>query len=254
MDDDTIELDLTAGRSLTEAIADAINDLVEREVYKPNGRLPNESELARRMGVARSSVRTALQRLESRKVLEVRRGLGWYVRARPPADRVTLTGMLAEHHYRISDLFELRIGLEELAVSLAAVRLTPAELDEITQLNLAHELAGEGAEALQRTDEALHLAIVKASHNDLLVTNYVEVVGELSEWRRGIYQPPGVARRFAREHGRVIRYLGNGDPDGARSAMSNHLLRVYYEIPDIRETPLDSGGPPPSARREWRER
>jgi GntR family transcriptional regulator, transcriptional repressor for pyruvate dehydrogenase complex len=252
--DDRIELDITAGRSLPDAIVDAITNLVERDVYKPNERLPTESELAQRMGVARSSVRSALQRLESRKVVEVRRGLGWYVRPRPSADRITLTGMLAEHHYRISDLFELRIGLEELAVSLAAVRLTPAELDEITELNLEHELAGESTEALQRTDEQLHLAIVRASHNDLLVTNYLDVVGELSEWRRGIYHAPGVARRFAREHGRVIRYLGNGDPDGARAAMNSHLLRVYYEIPDIRETPLDSGGPRPGEPREWRER
>lgn len=256
MDDDgeKIELSLDTGRPLPDVIADAITELVDHEVYKPGGRLPNESELARRMGVARSSVRTALQRLESRKILEVRRGLGWYVRKRVPTERITLSGMLAEHHYRLSDLFELRIGLEDLAVSLAAVRATATELDEITELNLAHELAGEDRDELQRTDEAMHEAIVRASHNDLLVTNYLDVVAELSEWRRQTYASPGVARRSAREHSRVIRYLGNGDPDGARGAMNSHLLRVYYEIADITETPLDLGPSRADVQPEWRRR
>jgi len=256
MEDDGEKIDLVidAGRALPDVIADTLTDFVDREVYKPGERLPNESELARRMGVARSSVRTALQRLEARKVLEVRRGLGWYVRKRRQVDRVTLSGMLAEHHYRLSDLFELRIGLEDLAVSLAAVRATPSEIDTITELNLAHELAGDDRDEMQRTDEAMHEAIVRAGHNDLLVTNYLDVVAELSEWRRQTYASPGVARRSAREHTRVIRYLGNGDPDGARGAMHSHLLRVYDEIADIVETPLDLGSARPDVQPPWRPR
>ncbi|MGH3565151.1 MAG: FadR/GntR family transcriptional regulator [Pseudonocardia sp.] len=242
-DSEKIVLSLDTGRPLPDVIADTLTDLIDREVYPPGGRLPNESELARRMGVARSSVRTALQRLDSRKVLEVRRGLGWYVRKRRPAERVTLSGLLAEQHYQLSDLFELRIGLEDLAVSLAAVRATATELDEITKLNLAHAFAGEDRDELQRTDEAMHEAVVRASHNDLLVTNYRDVVAGLSEWRRQSYGSAEVARRSAREHSRVIRYLGNGDPDGARGAMKGHLLRVYYEIAEITETPLDLGAP-----------
>ena len=92
--------------------------------------------------------------MDSRKILEVRRGLGWYVCKRRPAERVTLSGLLAEQRYQLSDLFELRIGLEDLAVSLAAVRATATELDEITKLNLAHELAEEDRDELQRNDEA----------------------------------------------------------------------------------------------------
>jgi len=242
-DSEKIVLSYDAGRPLPDVIADTLTELIDQEIYPPGGRLPNESELARRMGVARSSVRTALQRLDSRKILEVRRGLGWYVCKRRPAERVTLSGLLAEQRYQLSDLFELRIGLEDLAVSLAAVRATATELDEITKLNLAHELAEEDRDELQRTDEAMHEAVVRASHNDLLVTNYLDVVAELSQWRRQSYGSAGIARRSAREHSRVIRYLGNGDPDGARGAMKGHLLRVYYEIAEITETPLDLGSP-----------
>lgn len=256
MEDDggKIELSLDASRPLPDVIADTLTELVDREVYKPGGRLPNESELARRMGVARSSVRTALQRLESRRILEVRRGLGWYVRKRPPAERVTLSGMLAEQHYRLSDLFELRMGLEGLAVSLAAVRAGKAEIDDVVKLNMAHETAGENRDELLSTDEALHEAIVMASRNDLLVGAYLDVVRELSEFRRQTFATRGVAVRSAREHNKVIRHLANGDPGGARGAMNNHLQRVYDEIADISEEPLDLRHSPAEVEPDWHTR
>ena len=83
--DPRYELRLGAGRPLPEAIADKIRELVDAGMFKPGAKLPNESELARNMRVARSSVRTALQRLEAQGVVEVKRGVGWYVRRAPVA-------------------------------------------------------------------------------------------------------------------------------------------------------------------------
>ena len=81
--DPRFELRLGAGRPLPEAIADKIRELVDNGTFKPGSKLPNESELARNMRVARSSVRTALQRLEAHGVCEGKRGVGWYVRRAP---------------------------------------------------------------------------------------------------------------------------------------------------------------------------
>jgi len=78
--DPRYELRLGAGRPLPEAIADKIREFVDNGTFKPGTKLPNESELARNMRVARSSVRTALQRLEAHGVCDVKRGVGWYVR------------------------------------------------------------------------------------------------------------------------------------------------------------------------------
>ena len=245
------ELKLDAGRPLPEIIADKIRELIDAGVYKPGGRLANESELARNMRVARSSVRTALQRLEAQRVLEVKRGLGWYVRRVPPPDEQQRPSLLDGRAYRISDLFELRIALEGMAASLAAVRADEGEIEDIWKLNQQHQEAEEVPDELLRTDEAFHGAIVRASRNDLLIETYTRIVGELSEWRHQSFAVPGVALRSAREHGKVVRYLRNGDPGGARAAMNSHLQRLYDGLPDIVEEPLDTTQSAPDAEPEW---
>lgn len=247
------ELRLDAGRPLPEVISDKLRELIDAGLYKPGGRLPNESELARNMRVARSSVRTALQRLEAQRVLEVKRGLGWYVRRVPPPDAQQQSPLL-DGRYRTSDLFELRIGLEGLAASLAAVRADEGEIEDIWKLNQEHQNAGDDPDELLRTDEAFHEAIARASRNDLLIETYQRVVGELREWRYQSFSEPGVARRSAREHGKVVRYLRNGDPGGARAAMNSHLQRLYDTLPDIPEEPLDTTHSAPDAEPEWRSR
>jgi len=122
--DPRYELRLGAGRPLPEAIADKIRELVDNGMFKPGSKLPSESELARNMRVARSSVRTALQRLETFGICEGKRGVGWYVRRTPVQSAGGADGLFLGKRYAVSDLFEVRIGLEGLAVSLAAVRAT----------------------------------------------------------------------------------------------------------------------------------
>ena len=249
--DRQFELRLDAGRPLPEVIADRIRELIEAGVYKPGGRLDNESELARNMKVARSSVRTALQRLETLRVLEVKRGLGWYVRRTPPPDAPGPPSLLEGRNYRISDLFELRIGLEGLAASLAAVRVTQGEVEDIAKFNTQHQEAGDDYDELLRTDEAFHEAIVRASRNELLFETYSRIVGELREWRHQSYSVRGVPVRSAREHSKIVRYLRNGDPGGARAAMNGHLQRLYDELADIGDEPLDTTHSGPDAEPDW---
>lgn len=251
--DRQFELRLDAGRPLPEVIADKIVELIAAGVYQPGGRLANESELARNMRVARSSVRTALQRLEAQRVLEVKRGLGWYVRRTSPSTSNS-PSLLDGRQYRPSDLFEFRIGLEGLAASLAAVRATDGEIDDIAKSNLQHQEAGENPAELLETDEAFHGAIVRASRNELLVETYMRLVGELRDWRYDSYAVRGVPLRSAREHAKVVRYLRNHDPGGARAAMNGHLQRLYDELPNIGDTPLDSTESGVDTEPEWRER
>ncbi|MDN5861161.1 MAG: FCD domain-containing protein [Pseudonocardia sp.] len=237
-DERIFELKLDPGRALPDVIADKVRALIDSGHYRPGGRLDNESELARTMRVARSSVRTALQRLETLEVLEVRRGRGWYVRRTPPPS-ATGSGLFEVGKYRISELFELRIGLEGLAASLAAVRATDGEIDDLRKLNREHQEAGADQARLLETDEAFHGLLVTAGHNKMLIDAYVPIVGRLREWRYDSFANRGVPLRSGREHSKIVRYLDNHDPGGARAAMNSHLQRLYDELPDIADEPLD---------------
>jgi len=249
--DPRYELRLGAGRSLPEAIADKVREFVDDNVFKPGTKLPNESELARNMHVARSSVRTALQRLEAHGVLEVKRGVGWYVRRTAAPGPDGPIGLLSTKRYPVADLLEVRIGLEGLAASLAAVRATDGEIDDIAKHNAEHLNAGEDADELLRSDIAFHEAIVRATRNELLFESYQQVVSELTDWRYRSYFDRGVPLRSAREHSKVIRFLRNHDPGGARAAMNGHLHRLYDGLPEITGEPLDSTDSGSDSDPEW---
>ena len=252
--DRRFELRLVPGVPLPEVIAGKLRELVENGTFKPGSRLPNESELARTMGVARSSVRTALQRLEAHGVVEVKRGVGWHVRRVSAVGGDGAAGLFADRRYSLVELMEVRIGLEGLAASLAAVRITDGEIDDLVKDNQRHDEAGRAGdrEEMLRTDVAFHEAIVRAARNDLLFETYQQVVGELTEWRYRSYGEPGVPVRSAREHAKVVRFLRNHDPSGARAAMNGHLHRLYDGLPDIEEEPLDSTEGSGSSEPEWR--
>jgi DNA-binding FadR family transcriptional regulator len=184
-------------------------------------------------------------------VLEVKRGLGWYVRRTPPLDSTGGSPLLAGGVYRKSDLFEMRIGLEGLAASLAAIRATEGEIEDIAKFNQQHFEAGSDQDELLRTDEAFHEAIVCASRNDLLIETYMRIVGELRDWRYESFAVSSVPLRSGREHSKIVRYLRNNDPSGTRAAMNAHLQRLYDELADISEEPLDTTQSGPEAEPDW---
>ena len=77
-----------SSRPLAEQVAQRIKDYILEEKLKSGDKLPTETAIAREMGVARSTVREAIKRLESQNILTVRHGAqyeseGWYTRIDP---------------------------------------------------------------------------------------------------------------------------------------------------------------------------
>ncbi|MGH4026175.1 MAG: FadR/GntR family transcriptional regulator [Pseudonocardiaceae bacterium] len=225
------QLKLDSRRSLPEVIEEKLRELIDSGELPPGERLPNEPELARRMGVARSSVRTALQRLDVLGVVEVRRGRGWFVRRKPMADRSQgdLAGWKSERRFRLSELLEVRMALEGMAASLAASRATDGEIDDIAKLSKDHS-SHTDVEARLRTGAAFHDAIVRASRNDALLATYHVLVPEFAELRRWIFTVPELPPRSGTGHDHVVQFLKRRDSAGARAAMVNHLFELYDEV------------------------
>jgi GntR family transcriptional regulator, transcriptional repressor for pyruvate dehydrogenase complex len=159
-------------RPLPEVISDRISRLIGDGEIALGESLPNEHELARRFGVGRSSIRTALQRLQHLGLVDVTRGRGWYVVAKAQAAGVAQAERPDEDDaFERAQLFEVRIALESTATSLAAIRATDEELQRIVDASNIHRATrASDVDELVRTDELFHGRIVDASHNQLLST------------------------------------------------------------------------------------
>ena len=228
---DLWELRPDARRPLPELIEHKLRELIDNGELVPGQQLPNEPELARRMGVARSSVRTALQRLEVARLVECRRGRGWFVR-RPPADtHSTFLGRFSKRRPEIGEILEVRMALEGMAASLAAARASNGDLDDIAKLCSAHiNTPASDVDRLIETDEKFHEAVVRASGNELLTATYLMLVPELVEFRRASLSERGMPARSGIEHDTVVTFLKRRDSAGARTAMMAHLLGLYHAV------------------------
>jgi GntR family transcriptional regulator len=74
---------LSARSSLRHRIADELRERLERGDFLAGARLPSEPELARMLGVSRSSLRAAIALLEADGLLRRMHGSGTFVTERP---------------------------------------------------------------------------------------------------------------------------------------------------------------------------
>lgn len=118
-----------SSRPLAEQVAQRIKDYILEEKLKSGDKLPTETALAREMGVARSTVREAIKRLESQNILTVRHGAGSFVTDQPGLADDPLGLDFIEDKERLAfDLLEVRNIIEPAIAALAAIWWLPSWL------------------------------------------------------------------------------------------------------------------------------
>ncbi|ASR35237.1 hypothetical protein BAY61_09820 [Prauserella marina] len=218
-------------RPLPDVIAERITATIANGSLKPGQRLPSEPELARQLQVGRTSLREALRQLSTLGVIEVIRGKGTFVRE-PPADDPTTQYVRwsVAKGFALTELLEVRIGLETTAAGLACVRATDEELAELQALRRAHDIAAtDQVGQLVKTDEDLHDAIIQAAHNTVLTSMYQPLVPEMSEFRHRTLSLPKAKQR-SDDHGYIVDAISRRDPVAARQAVAGHLWIFYQEV------------------------
>jgi DNA-binding FadR family transcriptional regulator len=220
---------------LTERTYDALLRVVVDDALREGDKLPSEHELCRRVEASRPIVREALRRLQADGLIESRRGVGSFVRRRPP-DRMM-------RHLRPDAIsahlssFEIRVALECEASSLAASRRTGPQLAAIrgayeTLSSLLR--AGRPSEA---ADLELHRSIVAACGNPLFVSTFEYLQNAVETM---ISTPPDMAREaeverrrhLEEEHLAVVEAIDRGEPEAAGLAMRWHLFQARRRVTD----------------------
>jgi GntR family transcriptional regulator, transcriptional repressor for pyruvate dehydrogenase complex len=213
-------------------VADRVLELVRAGVIPPGDRLPTEPELARRFGVARSSVRSGLQRLQAEGVVEVNRGRGWFVSASSSRDAADLMQeRMAAREFDIRDVMEVRIALESAAAGLAAARASAGQRDDILKLSKIDQATDPSdSAALLAADEEFHDAVIEAAGNEYLRALYDMVIPLVAGWRQQSFTSAHVHDRSALDHMQVAVQIRRQDENGARLAMTGHLLGLYTGV------------------------
>ncbi|WP_019885213.1 FadR/GntR family transcriptional regulator [Streptomyces purpureus] len=202
-----------------QVIAELRNQITSGE-WPVGSRIPTEPELVEQLGVARNTVREAVRALAHNGLLDIRQGSGTYVLATSE-----LAGVM-HRRFAGSDprhIAELRSTLESSAARLAARRRTERDLKQLDTLLARREEAWEtgDAEHFVTADASFHLAVVAASHNEVLAGLYADLGDVLRDWLRD-----DVGQELRPEnhmdHGRLVEAIRTGDADAAASEAAGY--------------------------------
>ena len=201
-------------------------------------RLPNERELAERLGVGRSTLREALQRLATRNVLEVRRGVGTFVSYKHGVADDPLGFTLIRDKERLArDLLEFRILIEPRAAALAALHATDADIAELDFLcSSVDDLIRSGEPHLER-DQEFHTCIARCGGNIIMPKLLPIIHGAIGLF---IAETGGQLRdETIRTHRAIFNAIRAHDPVAANDAMYLHLI---YNRDRLQADPISRGG------------
>jgi GntR family transcriptional regulator, transcriptional repressor for pyruvate dehydrogenase complex len=227
----------------TEDVVARVSDLIKGTELKPGDRLPPERELARQLGVSRPSLRAGLRALASMGVLKSRQGAGTFVADGPPTlDSEPLRLLVALHGFSFDHMFETRSILEVGAAGLAAEHATGEQL-----ATLAEEIA-EMYATLKDPQQYLvhdirfHRAVAASSGNPTLATLVEMVSAVLYERRRNTIERAHDFSESLELHQQVYRAIRARQPEEARAAMREHILRAQraFALEESEENTTDA--------------
>lgn len=201
-----------------QLIKDRVFDELKKDIIN-NALLPGtklkEEEIARTLGVSRTPVREAINRLELEGFVKLIPQRGAYVARATQKD--------------VEEIFILRESLEGLAARLATPKLTDAIMEKLKtcvqgfadpkdELELFHSFSKKNA--------LFHQTILQASGSERLI----RIASDLFDYSQSfLLSPIGFADRFSvylAQHQEIIAALETRDSALAETLMSAHISRV----------------------------
>lgn len=180
----------------------------------PLGSRLREDLIAQEIGISRTPVREAINRLS---VVGLVRNV--------PRSGVFVTELTAEE---ILDLIDLREALETLAIRRATSRITDQQLDDLAENLQEYEKAIMKADFSRclSLDRSFHEMIGKAS-NMLKLPQYLDELSDLIQITRALdCRDQETLKRALDEHKSILGALENRDEEASVIALRYHLARV----------------------------
>ena len=220
-----------SGRIVVASVRDEVYRILRERIlhfaYPPGARLRLQ-ELETALGVSRTPLREALQRLESEGLVDVRPRRGTFVMAVDPDE--------------IRESYEMRAILESGAADIVVRTITDAEIAELERLHLAmgeRLRSGDYQAIVSRfieLDRELHGLMIRFTRHRLLIAHHGEVDTLLyvARLRRRFDLPDSL--RTQEEHAAIVEALGRRRPGALRKAILRHIegavRRTMAALPD----------------------
>lgn len=211
---------------LSDQIIKQILSLIEKGKLKVGDRLPPESILTRQFGVGRSSLREAMGALALMGVVSIRPGHGTYVTTAPerPLGNIFDWDTIRRQD-RVQELVEARTILEEAIVGLAVEKAQEEDIAELRNNLSEQESVTTNRKKYCKVDWSFHLALAKASHNDILTKFLSDLHHPSTAWmeRQTPLRGNELMNSSTKQHTAILEAIEAKDAEKAKLALRKHL-------------------------------
>ncbi len=185
-------------------------------------RLQPERVLAQTYGVARGTIREALNRLADEALVEIRPGSGTYVTF--DADDAATNVMLSA---RPLELIDARFALEPHICRLAVLHARQKDLDHMEVLLNKMEASENDPSNFSSLDTAFHTLLAESTGNNLLVwmVTQINAVRNQEEWSRmrQVVLNASTIAIYNQHHRAILNSIRAREPEQSAMLMKEHL-------------------------------
>ncbi|GAB4281874.1 MAG: transcriptional regulator ExuR [Roseovarius sp.] len=190
--------------------------------YMLHDRLPAERTLAETYGVARGTVREALNRLAREGRVEIRPGSGTYVTQGSDDDHRSVIATANP-----LELMDARFAIEPHACRLAVLHGLRSDFTRLATLcDRMDKSVGQPA-AFAEADAEFHRGLAACTRNRLLmwIMDQITSIRDQEEWMlmRELTLNDDIIRTYNVQHRQILNAIRSREPERAATLMKQHL-------------------------------
>ena len=204
----------------TISLADQVFERLESDIisgkYK-RGQILTELGLTEDLGVSRTPIREALQRLEQEQLIKNQ------------SKGILVLGVSEKDLY---DIYSIRFRVEGLAAAEAA-RYRDADglkaLEEALSLQEFY-LERHDADHIQHVDAKFHEVVYEMCGSNILMSTLLPLHRKVQKYRKISFQSHTRAELSYKEHKEIYEAIRDGDPERAEQVMTEHIKNAMARL------------------------
>lgn len=206
-----------------QKVIDYLRDMLYTGRLRSGDKMPSERKLSEDLGISRSYVRMAVQKLEFYGIIQTQPQKGSVVMD-IPSDQLEslLSDMFKVSRYDFSSLVDVRLLLETEAVRLSALNRTEDDLLAMESAMIECERFF-GTEQRVAKDYAFHQSLVHGAHNPVISSLLLVITPDVLKYYQKYKVCSVPVEAVKQEHRSLLEHIRNRNPEQAVAQLRNHL-------------------------------
>lgn len=219
---------------LAEEIVTQIKEAIFEGKLRPGDKLPTEKHFAELSGTSRTTAREAIRCLELSGLLVVKPGQGGgaFVTL-PDISRVQsiLSDLVRAGRVTIEHFTEVRILLEPIIADIIVKNITKEDIERLDEnvRNAKEELQKAKPRSVSLNIK-FHKILVECTKNPLLIILSNLLFDFFATYLKALQPAKVIAESVVSSHEEIVKKIRDGDFDGVRQAMIDHVRDINKRL------------------------